>query len=147
MERFFSAARPIWAAGLTEEMNITVGLYAALPAAEHARLHITAAGPYRVFADGRFLACGPARCASGFFRVDDLPLPAGTRHLAIEAVNYAVNSYEWPGQPAFVWAEVTADGHTLAATGDDSFTLYRLNERVQRVPRFSFQRPSCERKW
>ena len=144
MERFFSAARPIWAAGLTEEMNITVGLYAALPAAEHARLHITAAGPYRVFANGRFLACGPARCASGFFRVDDLPLPAGTRHLAIEAVNYAVNSYEWPGQPAFVWAEVTADGHTLAATGDDSFTLYRLNERVQRVPRFSFQRPFAE---
>ncbi len=145
---FFEQAVPVWPEGLGTARNITIGLYAeAVCDGQPLRLRIATAGYYRVFADGIFIANGPARCAHGFFRVDTVALtvqPGQRHHIAVEIVNYAVNSFELPLQEGFVQAELLLGSRVLAATGREGFAAYRLTERVRRVPRFSFQRPFAE---
>ena len=41
---------------------------------EEITLHLTASTFYRLFVNGTFVYAGPARCAKGFFRVDELSL-------------------------------------------------------------------------
>lgn len=99
--------------------------------------------------NGEFLYFGPARCAHGYYRVDEikLPLKKGENHIAIEAVNYYVNSFYSLMQKGFIEAELTVDGAVFAATGaadGKAFELLRLNERIRRVQRYSFQRPFAE---
>ena len=62
---------------------------------ENAALRIAASGFYKVYSNGEFFYFGPARCAHGYYRVDEikLPLKNGVNHIAIETVNYYVNSF------------------------------------------------------
>ena len=62
---------------------------------ENAVLKIAASGFYKVYLNGEFFYFGPARCAHGYYRVDEikLPLKNGLNHIAIETVNYYVNSF------------------------------------------------------
>lgn len=149
-ENFFARAQPIWAKGLEEEKNITLGLYKRIISdTEKAVLKIAVSGFYKVFLNGEFLYFGPARCAHGYYRVDEieLSLKKGENHLAIETVNYYVNSFYSLMQRGFIEAEITADGKILAATGakdKKSFELLRLNERIRKVQRYSYQRPFAE---
>ena len=149
-ESFFLKAQPIWGLGLEEEKNITLGLYKKISYEKgKAVLRVAVSGFYKVFLNGEFLYFGPARCAHGYYRVDEieLPLKKGENHIAIEAVNYYVNSFYSLMQKGFIRAELTADGAVLAATGaadGKAFELYRLNERIRKVQRYSFQRPFAE---
>lgn len=148
----FIAARPIWPAGREREKNLSVGFRAlfAAPASQRAVLRITGSSLYRVFLNGDFVGHGPARGPHGHYRVDEWDLAgrlgAGTNVVAIEVAGYNVNSYYLLDQPAFVQAEVVADGQVLAATGGSGagFDAQVLPERVQRVQRYSFQRPFSE---
>lgn len=149
-ENFFLKAQPIWAKGLTEEKNITLGLYKKISYEKgKAVLKVAVSGFYKVFLNGEFMYFGPARCAHGYYRVDEieLPLKKGENHIAIETVNYYVNSFYSLMQNGFIQSELTADGAVLAATGaadGKAFELLRLNERIRRVQRYSFQRPFAE---
>lgn len=149
-ENFFLKAQPIWAKGLTEEKNITLGLYKKISYEKgKAVLKVAVSGFYKVFLNGEFLYFGPARCAHGYYRVDEieLPLKKGENHIAIETVNYYVNSFYSLMQKGFIEAELTADGEVLAATGaadEKAFGMLRLNERIRKVQRYSFQRPFAE---
>ena len=145
MEDFhpFQAALPVWFEGLETEKNITGGLYAPLESAgEPARLTVATAGFYRVFVNGAFVHYGPARCAHGFYRADELELELrpGQNHVAIEVVNYYINSYASLKQPGFIQAELRLGGRVAAATGREGFIAFRLTERVRKMQRFSFQR-------
>ncbi|MDD4107100.1 MAG: hypothetical protein PHH93_00080 [Prolixibacteraceae bacterium] len=104
------------------------------------------AGFYRIFVNGRFVAYGPARCAHGHYRVDevDLPLEASCNHIAVEVVNYYINSFASLMQPGFIQAELIVDGSVYAATGVTGFETYNLTERVQKMQRYSYQRPMSE---
>lgn len=147
MEAFapFQKASPVWLAGMAKEKNVTAGLYAAV-CGEKATLKVATSGFFRVFVDGAFVHYGPARCAHGFFRVDEveIALHAGVNHIALDAVCYGVNSFSNPLQEAFVLAELCVDGAVCAATGAQGFETYRLTERVQKVQRYSYQRPFAE---
>lgn len=149
-ENFFLKAQPIWAKGLTEEKNITLGLYKKISYEKgKAVLKVAVSGFYKVFLNGEFMYFGPARCTHGYYRVDEikLPLKKGENHIAIEAVNYYVNSFYSLMQKGFIEAELTVDGEVLVATGaadGKAFELLRLNERIRRVQRYSFQRPFAE---
>ena len=95
-DNFFTHAKPIWAKGLEKEKNITLGLYKNIRCESgSAILKIAASGFYRVFVNGKFTYFGPARCAHGYYRVDEieLNLKKGENHIAIETVNYYVNSF------------------------------------------------------
>ncbi len=145
MNSYFEKASPVWLKGLETEKTITMGLYTALDG-EKCVLKVATSGFYRVFLNGEFVTHGPARCAKGFFRVDEveIPLKNGQNHLSIEVVNYYINSFASQMQEGFVEAEVSVDGIVTAATGDCGFKTFRLDERVRRVQRFSYQRPAAE---
>ncbi len=146
----FVEARPVWPAGRSLEKNLTVGFRAVLELAEPrpARLRLTASTVYRASANGRHLGYGPARGPHGYYRVDEWDLApflrAGKNVIAIEVAGYNVNSYYTLDQPSFLQAEI-ADGETvLAATGGRGFAALIPAGRVQKVQRYSFQRPFSE---
>ena len=148
----FLTARPIWPAGREREMNLLVGFRARFDAGRANRtiLRLTASSIYRAFLNGEFLGYGPARGPRGWFRVDEWDLTgrlkSGKNIVAVEVAGYNVGSYYLLDQPAFLQAEIVADdGKTLAATGrSNSFECHILDERVQKVQRYSYQRPFSE---
>ncbi|MHB0957032.1 MAG: alpha-L-rhamnosidase-related protein [Pirellulaceae bacterium] len=149
----FASAKPVWPAGRETEMNLTTGFRAlfASPASARVALKIAASTVYRVWLNGSFVAIGPARGPHGYYRVDELDLSrhvkAGENVLAVEVAGYNVNSYDVLDQPSFLQAEVVADGErVLAATGsaDLGFDALICSERLQKVQRYSFQRPFIE---
>jgi len=66
--------------------------------------------------------------------------------LAVEVASYNVNSYYLLDQPAFLQAEVVSGSEILVATAasTDDFVAHQLMGRLQKVPRYSFQRPFTE---
>lgn len=141
----FTEARPVWLEGFSGQKNITAGLYTAV-SGSNATLKVATSGYFRVFINGIFVHYGPARCAHGFFRVDEvsLHLTQGVNHIAIDAVCYGVNSFSTPLQDPFITAELCVDGTVCAATGAKGFDTYHLTERIQKVQRYSYQRPFAE---
>ncbi len=148
----FRSAKPLWPAGREAEMNLLVGFRAvvAAPAAQNAVLRVAASTLYRASVNGSFLGHGPARGPHGYYRVDEWDLSgklaAGQSVVAIEVAGYNCNSYYLLDQPSFLQAEIVADGKVLASTGGEGvpFTAAVLEHRVQKVQRYSFQRPFIE---
>ena len=148
----FLAAKPVWPKGRETEKNLFVGFRASFqaPAGGHVWLRATGSSLYRVWLNGEFLAHGPARAAHGFYRVDELDitgrLKPGANLIAFEVAGYNVNSFYLLDQPSFLQAEVVAGGRVLAGTGGagQPFVATVLRERVQKVQRYSFQRPFTE---
>ena len=147
----FQSARPVWPKGRQTEKNLFVGFRAVFNSSRNGRalLRLTGSSVYRIFVNGNFLGYGPARGPHGYSRLDEWPLKglhAGTNVLAVEAAGYNVNSYYLLDEPSFLQAEVVADGKVLASTAGDGaqFEACVLKERVQKVQRYSSQRPFIE---
>lgn len=158
----FAAAVPVWAQGRAEEMNVTLAFFATLnitsdTAANGAFLRVTGASVLRVHVNQEFVGYGPARGPHGWFRVDEWDLSKalkkGANFITIEICGYNSNSFDILDQPSFLQAEVVdGTGHILAATLDplskskvQAFQACDMTgARVQKVQRFSFQRPFIE---
>ena len=143
--QFFKKALPVWAENFKTEMNITMGFYT-LAEGNNATLRIATSGFYRVFVNGEFVTHGPARCAHRYYRVDELQfsLESGKNHIAVEVVNYYINSFASLRQDGFIQMELETDDEILAATGKDGFKSFLLSERIRKLERFSYQRPMSE---
>ncbi len=142
---------PVWAEGREKEMNLNLGFRGVFKATKNqqATLRITASTLYRISINGEYLGYGPARTAQGFFRVDSYDLSksmkSGENIVAIEVAGYNVNTYYTLDQPSFLQTEVESKGKILLATGSDpGFEAFQLRERLQKVERYSFQRPFTE---
>jgi len=148
----FKTARPIWPAGRETEKNLTVAFRAGFAAPAGKRVSLRAAGStlYRIFLNGEFIGHGPARGPHGWYRVDEIDLTAklkpGANLVAFEVAGYNVNSFYLLDQLSFLQAEVVAGNEILASTGSNGkpFDVGLLAERVQKVQRYSFQRPFSE---
>lgn len=144
----FECAVPVWPAGKEKEKNIHVGFKAVFRGAGKTVLRVAGTTTYRVFLNGEFVQHGPARGPHGYYRVDELDLSEkirdGENLLAIEAVGYNCNSFAYLNQPSFLQAELLIDGQVAAATGRDGFAVFCLSDRIQKVERYSFQRPFIE---
>jgi alpha-L-rhamnosidase len=148
----FRSARPVWPKGRATEMNLFAGFRAVIapPPAGKVVLRVAASTLYRAHVNGRFVAHGPARGPHGFYRVDEWDitgaLGAGENTVSIEVAGYNANSYYLLDQPSFVQAEVLAGGSVLASTAGEGarFDAAILDYRVQKVQRYSFQRPFVE---
>ncbi len=148
----FHAAQPVWAAGRETEMNLAIGFRADFTSQAHqpVTLRLACSTVYRAWINNHFIAYGPARGPHGYYRVDELSLTPylrdGKNTVAIEVVGYNVNSYDTLDQPSFLQAEITNGDKLLAATAAEntSFHATLLTERVQKVQRYSFQRPFIE---
>lgn len=146
-QAMFEQAQPIWLKGLSEEMNLSLGLRTVFHAQRGGcLLRITGATVYRIWLNGKFVGHGPARCGHGYYRVDAwrLPVIKGQNLLAIEVAGYNANSYAYLDQPSFVQAELVRGTKTIAATGGKGFKVIRLHGRVREVQRYSFQRTFVE---
>lgn len=113
-------------------------------------LRVTGHALYRVFVNGQFAGHGPARAGYGFYRVDEWTLTprlrAGANVVAIEVAGYNANSFYLLDEPSFLQAEVVAGDKVLASTAGAGapFEAAILKTRLQKVQRYSFQRPFSE---
>lgn len=144
-------ALPVWAEGRETEMNLNLGFLGKFQAKndQDYMLKITASTLYRVFLNGKFLGYGPARAAHGYFRIDEYDLKPevkkGENVIAVEVAGYNVNSYYTLDQPSFLQAELVSNGQIILATGtENGFEAFELKSRLQKVERYSFQRPFTE---
>ncbi|HNS22293.1 MAG TPA: hypothetical protein PKH24_17435 [Sedimentisphaerales bacterium] len=148
----FASAKPIWVTDRQTEMNLFVGFRAAFdcPAPDRSIIRLTASSLYRLYVNGTFVGHGPARGPHGWSRVDEWPFQGLLRErnnvVAVEVAGYNANSYYLLDEPAFLQAEVVCDGTVLASTTGEGvpFDAKILQHRVQKVQRFSFQRPFTE---
>ena len=144
-------ALPVWVEGREKEMNLTLGFRGKFQVADNQKikLRITASTIYRVFLNGKFLGYGPARASHGYYRIDEYDpgklVRKGENIVAIEVAGYNVNTYYTLDQPSFLQAEVESGGQIVMATGTDSgIEAFQVKERLQKVERYSFQRPFTE---
>lgn len=148
----FVSARPVWVDGRAEEKNLSLRFRTTFdrPAGQRTFLRITGSSLYRIYLNAQFIGHGPARGPHGYYRVDEWELPRELlkkdNYLTVDAAGYNVNSYYLLDQPAFLQAEVVCDGAVIASTGKAGrpFEARILTERVQKVQRYSFQRPFIE---
>ena len=135
----------IWAKNLLEEKNITITFQYRLTPAADAVLYLSASNLYRLFVNGELIGYGPARAAHGYSRLDQYSLEkwAGKETvLSVEVHSANVNTYYVVDEHPFFAAEIKSSGAVVATAKD--FTAYRMDERVQKVRRFSFQRSFTE---
>lgn len=144
-------AVPVWVQDREKEMNLILGFRSIFQAGENHnfKLKITASTLYRVYLNGEFLGYGPARAAHNYFRVDlyelDKLIRKGKNILAIEIAGYNVNSYYTLDQLSFLQAEVESEGRIVVSTGfNPGFVAFQIKERLQKVERYSYQRPFTE---
>lgn len=137
------------------EKNLTVYFRAIVDGTDlqNPLLRLTASSNYRLSVNGEFLGHGPCVAAHNYYRVDEYELKEkltpGENIIAIEVTGYNIYNYYLINQPAFLQAEITDGERILAATktqaGDDPlFQATLLDQRVQDVPTYSFQRPFIE---
>ena len=149
MKKFeFKKAKPVWAKGREEEKNYSVIVRSVLPKGE-AKLSAAGHSDFQVIINGKFFSQGPARTGHGFFRVDELELGGALTEernvLCVLVAGYNVNSYYLTHQAPFVCAEVEIGGEVVFASGaENDFEYYHYADRVQKVQRYSFQRPFVE---
>lgn len=147
----FDSAKPIWPEGREQAMNLSVGFRAVFdcPKGRQPMLRIAGSSIYRIYLNGEFAGHGPARGPHGYYRIDEWPLTgikSSGNILAIEVAGYNVNSFYLLDQPSFIQAEVVSEGNVLASTAGDgaNFEATVLKHRLQKVQRYSFQRPFIE---
>lgn len=147
----FAKAKPVWLDGRETEMNVNAGFRAIVerPKEGHVALRLAASTIYRAFVNGEYVGHGPARGPHGYYRVDEWDITPklhdGQNVVAIEVASYNANSYYLLDQPGFLQAEIVNGNQTLAATGDgDTFAAWAPGQRIQKVDRYSFQRPFSE---
>ena len=151
-ERFqFLEAKPVWQLGEENTMNRTVSFCTDVAGdCRDAVLYAAASCSYVVLVNGKMIAHGPQRCAHGFYRVDALALGShltdGVNVIAVRVAGYNANSFSNLDQPSFFCGEIRCGDRLLAYTGDRSlgWRAYVCAERLQKVPRFSYQRTFLE---
>ena len=147
MVEHFASALPVWIAGEEADPNRALLLRVNAPKGPKL-LRIAGHSGYQVFWDGHLIACGPARAAHGYHYVDEIPLTSdvldGEGVLAVIAYSGGVDCYAYAHSHAFICAELIQQGMVIAATGCTGFSAERFDVRLQKVPRFSFQRAFTE---
>ena len=157
----FQVAVPLWEKGRETEMNVTLTFYASFKLNSKddiagSILRVAGATIYRVTVNGEYVGYGPCRGPHGWFRVDEWDLASkltkDSNFITIEVCGYNSNSFDLLDQPSFLQAEIVdGSGRVVAATLDakkDGVVSFEACDmtgiRVQKVQRFSFQRPFIE---
>ncbi len=146
MTDFFKEAKPVWIKDRTQEMNCNIELTYSIEPQSNARLVITGATFYQIFANGELLHYGPARKAHGYAGVDviDLPKYSDKTEISIRVAGYNCKCFGAAKNSSFVQAEILCGEDVIAATGKNGFEAYLLSKRIQKVMRYSYQRHFSE---
>lgn len=143
----FSEALPVWMEGAEETLNTNL-IFRTVIGGGKATLRITGQMHYVVRVNGELVCEGPARCAAGWSRVDEILLDgfltSEKNVLAIIVEGLYATGFSAVRQPSFLCAEVVKDERILAATGKSGFEAIIFSERVKKTQRYSYQRPFVE---
>ena len=134
----------VFAKEFLKEKNVTVAFRARIARGMYV-LRMAAANVYRIFWNGEFLGYGPMRTAHGYALVHERTL-CGEREeniLVVEVAAYNVNSYYTILQQPFFGAELKDKDGALSYTTDD-FACFHLDDRVQKIEKYSMQRTFAE---
>jgi len=144
----FRSAIPVWENGTEKIMNCTLSFCANIPKETDAVIAIAASSSFVLLVNGNFIAHGPARCAHGYYRVDEYNikkyLTKDINRVTVRAVGYNVNSFSYLNMPSFLCAEIYSNEKVIAATGCQGFDCYKCRERIVKTQRYSFQRTFTE---
>ena len=145
MDGFFTIAQPVWTKEKRGEMNVTC-LFSAKAEKGKTKIRVTACNFYRMFVGGKFFGYGPARAAKGYARVDEYEFDSGEETVIVfEVAGYRSNTFYCMNEEPFWQAEILSGERVVKATGrEGDFSCRVLSERVQKVARFSYQRPFSE---
>lgn len=132
----------IWIRGLSEERNLLVAFQWESEVEGEAELTIAASGTFQVFVGGTLIGSGPRRSAKGRsilnrYRAE---LHRGER-ITVLVASYRNNSYYLVNEPPFFSAEVRAADRVFDS---DYFAAHRIEQKVQKLVRYSFQRNFAE---
>lgn len=128
--------KAVWAEGLSGEMNLLLAFVLDFGRKVQGRIALAAASCYKLYADERLLGAGPQRAARGYARRSRYRFTA--KVLTVLVASYNVKNFCQIKQPPFFAAEVVLPDGRKFSSGD--FSCFQLFERVQRVPRYSYQR-------
>ena len=136
----FRRALPVWEEGCERDMNHHLSFTLPLtPDLQNPVLSLAGSCSFTVSINGQFIAHGPARCAHGYYRVDQLALTKyltdGNATLSIRVAGYYARSFSHLRQPSFLCAELTDGDRVVAYTAPEEggFTAYAVSERITRV--------------
>jgi alpha-L-rhamnosidase len=132
----------VWMNNSTEDMNITLAFILDLEESPAYTLRLQAANNFRVLADNTLIGYGPMRSAHGYSLMHTYAIPQSAKRVVVEVAGYNIQSYYTVKEQPFFKAEVTADG--VAAYTSTNFIAYRLDDRLQKVQRYSYQRNFVE---
>ncbi len=137
----------LYPAGKSKEVNSSFAFGAKVFVKKGAKVtfSVCAKNLYNVYADGKFLGCGPSHAADGISEVDvfDLSPFAGREiPLSVEVLSYNVPLFEAADDRPFFCAEVGEDGRVLASSGD--FSAHVCTDKPRKVARYSYQRAFTE---
>ena len=143
----FKKAVPVWAEGRETEVNLTLAFRTVIDYNRNADIRIAASTIYRLRVNGEFVGHGPCVAAHDYYRIDcyDLApfLHKGKNVVSVEVTGYNTESFYLLSQPSFLQAEIVSGGRVIAATGRD-FEAFDLQQRMQQVPKYSYQRTQME---
>ena len=136
--------KSIWAKGFCDEMNVSMA-FRTFVSSQKIVVRIAASNTYQLFNDDRFIAYGPLRSAHGYSNVSEYHIDTGKEKSYITAIvaSYNINTYYTVRENPFFACEILDEnGIIIASSGD--FECFLIDDRVQKVPKFSFQRPFTE---
>lgn len=142
-------AKPIWITGKEREMNVYAVFKTEVTPSKNMELHIAGTAFYRIYANEKFVAAGPARTAKGYVREDVLRLDEyvtaedGNCEIVIEACGYYCRSLSTCFQPSYIMAEVQSGEDILAYSSKD-FRGFLPGYRLQKTDRYTVQRHFIE---
>lgn len=144
----FKQARPVWIVDESETKNRRAIFQTVVSAQEDLYVRVATSCVYKLYVNGEFIAYGPARAGRNHFRMDEIQIPANGSYtsqvITFEVQSYQVNSFFQIKQPPFLQAEIYVGEEVLSFTGDSYFKAGIDTTLVQKLQRFSYQRPILE---
>jgi len=135
----------VWPTDVRDEMNVTMAFQLDKQFKKsEATLEICASNGYMVFQNDEMIAFGPARTAHGYIRKDRIALTGLDKDtkLTVAVIGNNINSFCYPDEKPYFAAKLFCKGKIKARTAD--FSCFRLDDRIQKVERFSYQRDFAE---
>ncbi len=132
--------RAIWAKGKSKEKNITLAFLLKLNKKMNFDIKLSASSYYKLFIDGNMVGFGPQRASHGYFRAQNFS--GKGKVIVVEVSNVGVKNFCWIKQQPFFACEMLIEDGTTYTQSD--FSCYILDDRIQKVQRYSYQRGFAE---
>lgn len=137
--------KKLWNIELNDQKNITLAFTYKTTTTTFLQLNLAASNEYQIFCNKKFIAYGPMRSAHGFSNLRSYQLFPNKQkciNLVIFVCGSQINSYDRINEQPFFSAEIFMNSKLIATSFD--FKAFLINDRIQKVQRYSFQRTFTE---